>query len=227
IDNEKQPQDLYNNPCLALRTEVSENSNLFTTKLTIILTDCRNAVVFTSEEGKSKLKDFKKGHQEALRMAFRSIQAIDYSFDQRLVITRDSEIKKTEVETVPELMSEEPAANEPELKSTIKVEETKVSAEKIQSVADAKIVEYDGIKVNDSTKLFSNNNILYAQIIPNGYQLVDSSPKIVFKAFKSQKDENMYYLANKAGILYRENDNWYVEYYKDGELAVEKLTIKF
>ncbi|NNC69825.1 MAG: hypothetical protein HKN90_03275, partial [Flavobacteriaceae bacterium] len=88
IDNEKQPQDLYNNPCLALRTEVSENSNLFTTKLTIILTDCRNTVVFTSEEGKSKLKDFKKGHQEALRMAFRSIQAIDYSFDQRLVITR-------------------------------------------------------------------------------------------------------------------------------------------
>ena len=227
MDNEKQPQDLYDNPCLALRTEVIENSNLFTTKLVINLSDCRNSGVFTSEEGRSKLKDFKKGHQEALRKAFRSIQAIDYSFDQSLAITRNTEIKKTDVETVPVIINEDPVAKEPELKSTTEVEETKVSAEEIQSVSDAQIVEYDGIKVNDSTKLFGNNNILYAQIIPNGYQLVDSSPKIIFKAFKSQKDENIFYLANKAGILYHENATWYVEYYKDGELVVEKLNIKF
>lgn len=85
IEDESYPADLIENPCLAVTAEVVDNSNLFTSKLNIELTDCYNKVVFTSIQGRSKEKDYQKSYHEALRNAFVSVNELDYKFDLEMV----------------------------------------------------------------------------------------------------------------------------------------------
>ena len=54
------PSDLAENRCLALTAVVESSSSMFATKNVIILKDCANKTVYSSKEGKSKLKEYKK-----------------------------------------------------------------------------------------------------------------------------------------------------------------------
>lgn len=87
-EGESYPADLINNPCLAVTTELTENSNLFISKISIKLTDCYNKVVFTSIQGKSKEKDYQASYHESLRNAFVSINKLDYNFNPELVVNK-------------------------------------------------------------------------------------------------------------------------------------------
>ena len=62
--------DLAQNNCLMLNANVVKIKGLLTTKLQLVLTNCKNTVVFSSEIGKSKLKEYQKAYHEALREAF-------------------------------------------------------------------------------------------------------------------------------------------------------------
>nr|WP_314290031.1 hypothetical protein [uncultured Capnocytophaga sp.] len=64
------PVELSQNPCNALRAEVKNQSNIMTSKVQLLLTDCTNKTVFTSQIGKSREKEFKKSYQEAVRNVF-------------------------------------------------------------------------------------------------------------------------------------------------------------
>ncbi len=69
---------------------------------------------------------------------------------------------------------------------------------------------------------------LFAQPITNGYQLVDSSPKIVLKIFKTSNPD-LYTAKNDSvqGVLIKKNNEWIFEYYQNEKLISEKLDIKF
>ncbi len=87
LEGEGYPADLIKNPCLAVIAELIDNSNLFTSKVNIELTDCHNKVVFASIQGKSKEKDYQKSYNEALRNAFASVDKLDYNFDPGMVVS--------------------------------------------------------------------------------------------------------------------------------------------
>ena len=73
-----------------------------------------------------------------------------------------------------------------------------------------------------------NENSLFAQPITNGYQLVDTTPKVVLKMFKTSQPD--YYTAtsdSKNGIVFKKNNEWFFEYYVNEKLVSEKLSIKF
>ena len=74
FSDESFPADLANNRCLALTASVNNDSNFLNTKLRVDLLDCYNKVVFSSEEGKSKEKEYKAAYHEALRNAFMNIE---------------------------------------------------------------------------------------------------------------------------------------------------------
>ena len=74
------PSDLAQNSCLLLKSDVIRIKVLFKTKLQLVLTDCHDNIVFSSEIGQSKLKDFKKAYQEALRNTFVSVSDLNYSY---------------------------------------------------------------------------------------------------------------------------------------------------
>ena len=92
------PEELAKSPCMGLKAIVKNKSGMLTTKVKIDLVDCYNAVVFSSEEGKSKIKDYKKGYQEAVRKAFVAIDSLHYKYDASLKIGANKVIDNNESE---------------------------------------------------------------------------------------------------------------------------------
>lgn len=81
MNRERLPADLQRDSCLGLEANVLEDSGLFTTRMRISLEDCRGNLIFTSEEGTSREKDYKTAWHEALRNAFESVEALNYNYE--------------------------------------------------------------------------------------------------------------------------------------------------
>lgn len=79
LDSEKYPTELKEDRCKALTANVVNESSLFKIKVIIELKDCFNNVVYTSKEGVSNLKDYKRGYIEAIRNAHASMSDISYT----------------------------------------------------------------------------------------------------------------------------------------------------
>jgi hypothetical protein len=78
LDSERYPQELRDNPCKALTANVVDLSSMFRTAVSIELKNCSKKVVYTTNEGTSKLKDYKKSFHESIRAAHASMGAIQY-----------------------------------------------------------------------------------------------------------------------------------------------------
>jgi hypothetical protein len=74
------PNDLSANRCLLLDVNVEKIKGFLKTKLEVQFRNCKNEIIFKSEIGVSKLKDYKSAYHEALRAAFESIAELNYRF---------------------------------------------------------------------------------------------------------------------------------------------------
>lgn len=73
-----------------------------------------------------------------------------------------------------------------------------------------------------------NPSTLFAQPIANGYQLVDSTPKVVLKMYRTSQADSYTALSDKGnGVVFKKGSDWYFEYYQNDKLVSEKLEIKF
>lgn len=97
---EKIPAELGSNKCKALYVDVKDNSGIIRTRLQIELKDCDGNVIFVSEVGDSKLKDFTKAHHEALREAFLSIEDLNYSYKPTPTEAPNVESRATDVASI-------------------------------------------------------------------------------------------------------------------------------
>ncbi len=83
--------------------------------------------------------------------------------------------------------------------------------------------------VNVPSNADSNEaNMLFAQPIKNGYQLVDNTPKVVMKVYKTTNPA--IYSATKGtlqGVLISKDNQWFFEYYQNDTLMSEKIAVKF
>jgi hypothetical protein len=72
-----------------------------------------------------------------------------------------------------------------------------------------------------------NIGTLYAQPTDNGFQLVDTTPQKILTLLKTSQPD--YYIAEGAsnGVVFKKNEEWLFEYYKDNKLMSQKLQIKF
>jgi hypothetical protein len=95
-ENNNYPTDLGSDNCLALKANVTSIASLFKTKINIHLLDCTNTVIYTSKEGISKLKDYKRGYQQALRNAFAEFEKLNYEYNGKGIQTMISENVKDE-----------------------------------------------------------------------------------------------------------------------------------
>lgn len=226
FDNDKMPKELFDNPCFALKAKVKDQSKMFSTKVVIEFLDCRNTVIFTSSEGKSKEKDYKKGYQEAIRRAFESVKALDYKYDAALVSTI-----KPKVESPKPVLDSQPKTapvieSQPEIVVVKPVEKQIESIEEEVEEEDTTANEelgYNDIEVTETTKV---GDMLYAQVKPFGFQLVDSAPSVVYSMQKTSL-KDVFILKNKNGIIHKKNEKWVAEYYENNQLIQKELTIKF
>jgi len=178
----------FNNRCNLLYFDVVKEKSFLTTKLHVVFKDCNDKIIFQSETGASKEKDFQLAYSEALNKAFVSIFALKYKYNG--------------------------------------IE----ASSKQQAIATAAVPVAIPSKSNNDTIIVdkSNLNLFYAQPITNGFQLVDSSPKVVMKVFKTS-NANCYIAikGNTQGVLVAKDNQWFFEYYQNDSLISEKIDVKF
>ena len=69
-DNETFSADFASINCNKIFIDVLNNSTMFSTKLKVVIKDCKNNILATSDEGTSREKEYRVAYNEALRMAF-------------------------------------------------------------------------------------------------------------------------------------------------------------
>jgi len=203
LDSEEYPRALKNYLCNGLTAFVEDKSSMFKVKVIIGLRDCFNKVVFISQEGVSKLKDYKKGFQEAIRNAHASMSDLKY---EAVSIASKVKVKKQNIVEVPVIHQS--------------LKTKKVVAEKAAAAISVKTEE---VVLN---KKLESINILYAQPKENGFQLINLKPTVVFVILKTNV-KDVFILKGKNGLLYKSEKVWFAEFYEDGKLIVKKDQIKF
>ncbi len=222
------PAELNGNRCLGLLVFLDDQSSMFTTKTSLVLKDCASKEIFITLQGRSKEKNYNEAYNEVLTDAFESIKALDYEYvaqnnqTQPLTISFKNDVKNVEKQEVKKsknkkdnLVIKQEATPEKQLYESKEPVTSRIRKAELGPEEKAK-------------PLKNNSNILYAQKIPNGYQLVDSTPKIRIRIYKSSMPN--YYLAqsdNKNGLVYNKDGKWYFEYYAGDVFQIEELNIKF
>ncbi|HLA55786.1 MAG TPA: hypothetical protein VK623_06780 [Flavobacterium sp.] len=184
FDSENLPDEIANQNCNKVFLSIVDDKSMFETKLTVVLKDCRNNVLFTSATGSSREKDYKVAYNQALREAFNSFDALNHQYNGKATGG----------------------------KITPKKEETVVLTESFESPV-----------ATDSGTAAVN-----AQPILNGFQLVDTTPKIVLKIYPTTNPD-VYIASNdtKKGVLVKNNGQWFFEYYENNKLFSQQMNIKF
>lgn len=133
MKTEERPADLRQNPCLGLTPKLENNSGIFVSKLVLKLEDCYGKVVFASEEGRSREKEFEAAYQEALRWAFESVKELNYQYDPGSgVATNVQPEKEVEVQKDPQPEEVEEQIEEVE-EEILEEEAVAVASEEIET----------------------------------------------------------------------------------------------
>jgi len=221
------PEDLIENGCLALKADLDNNPTLFATKLNIVLKDCKGQVVFTSMEGRTKEKDYKTAYNEAIRKAFKSFEDLNYKYtpkeevvEKPIVVSFKNDVKSL--------------SKEIDKKSSVKIVEEVVvakSGKQQSNDSDENTQTENSIiaqKVPNKETLIDKVEVLYAQPTKNGFQLVDSTPKIQFNLIETSV-ENVFLATHgdKNGVIVNKSGKWFFEYKEEGEKKLKELNIKF
>ena len=174
------PMDLAQNKCLLLNSNVVKIKGLLTTKLQLLLTNCNNVVVFSSEIGKSKLKDFQKAYHEALRNIF-TLSEFNYAY---------VEADRTDVLPIP-TRPKTPEFTPIELTSEITSEEPKVPSVPVVELASGLIIRqtnsgYDFIERGSKVVKYS----VHATLFENVY-IIEGKEGIIYKRGQSWVRESI------------------------------------
>jgi hypothetical protein len=195
------PSDLAQNKCLLLNSDIIKIKGVFKTKLQLILTDCRENIIFTSEIGQSKLKDFKKAYQEALRNAFISVASLNYDYSGSLNSPKPP---------LPPVID----------KGTNERKPPKPYAPKLQIEAQPKLTT---TVPNSDTE---NKKAILGLIIKptiSGYDFIDNTTKKVMYSVQATMFENVYIIEAQSGIIYKRGNSWVREYYQQNKTIIEAL----
>lgn len=84
-ENDQLPAELMNR-CDLLYADVKRDNAFLVTKLFIEFKDCYGKVVYTSETGRSKEKEYETAYRESLDMAFISVSGLHYKYSGKAAI---------------------------------------------------------------------------------------------------------------------------------------------
>ena len=212
------PVDLAGNRCLGLLANLEDGSNMFSTKITIVLKDCNNVEVYRSVEGVSKIKEYDKAYKDAIQKAFVSFAGMDYNY-----VSQEQEQKESATVTLNfkyDVKSVQENSKEHIIEQKATTEEQVYKAVEPKPSSIVRVVE------KQSSEL--PNEVLYAQPTDFGYQLVDSTPKVVLKL--QETSMNNVFMTDFNGnnaVVFQKDGKWLLEYSENGEKVQKELDIKF
>jgi hypothetical protein len=202
------PEDLKVNRCLGLKAEVSnEKKTMFKTKLEIKLKDCNDTVVMTSKIGESREKEYDKAYVAAIRDAFKTYQNLNYKYVASETVTQTQKV------------DEQPAQQ-----TVIAVEED-LEPKKTDKNKDV-VAEVEVVEITEETSSKSVPELYYAQAIKNGFQIVNSEPKVVM-ILLSTSAKDVFIVKDKNAIVFKENGKWQYSENNGSVTSAKALNIKF
>lgn len=101
-DNEPLPKE-NNDRCSLLYFDIVKEKSFLTTKLYITFKDCNGKIIFKSDIGISKEKDFQLAYTEALNKAFESVYALHYKYNGAVTSNPSTVSKPTPVTVAQEV----------------------------------------------------------------------------------------------------------------------------
>ncbi|MBT8305727.1 MAG: hypothetical protein KJN85_02195 [Maribacter sp.] len=217
------PQDLNNDRCLGLQVSIKDESSMFSTNTALVLKDCSSQVVLSTITGKSKVKEYEEAYREAITEAFRTIDVLDYTYipkeksNEPVTLSFKNDVKKMEKK------------NEPKNKvDPVVVEQVATQDEQVYKSKEpiASNIEKAPVDKKIAVEDKIDSNMLYAQEIPDGFQLVDNTPKIRLKIFRTSIPD-VYTVEKDSGVVFKKDGKWFYEYYIDNTLKIQELNIKF
>ncbi len=225
------PEDLTKNRCLGATVDLETNSNLLRTKVVILLKDCNSVTVFRSAEGSSKKKDFRAAYQECIEQAFISFQAMSYKYEPQeeqqgpVTVNYEGDVRSVDDEelktTADEAVVTQVATPEEQLYKDLTPEPTNYTKKEAATTSELE-------ELQESTDPAESSEILIANQLPNGYELVDNTSKVRLTLLNTSSQD--VYLAkhdNGSGMVYKKDSKWYFEYYENSQLVVKEINIKF
>ena len=220
------PEDLISDRCLGLIVSLNNESSLFTTKASLVLRDCSSKQVLSTLSGKSRVKEYEGAYREAITEAFGTIRAMDYTYvpkqqnSEPITVSFKNDVKNMEKKIEPK--------NKVDVAVVQQVATPEEQVYKSNEPVASKIEKAEQPTKEVMVEVKNDSNILYAQELPNGFQLVDNTPKIRLKLLKtSMPDVYVVKHAKDNGMVYKKDGKWYLEYYFGDTLKTEELNIKF
>ncbi len=210
-DNQLLPNDVFEDRCLAMYADVNEVDKGFRiTNLEIELRDCKGDLILKSELGRSGINNHEKRYQTALRGAYETINNQLFYQENSKSYTSETKVDSSKVENT----TKEAVVAVELAKTNDALEEVKSASENItEAIPEPKV------KVETKT-------IYYAQKIENGYQVVDSEPKIVMVLLNTGL-ENVFTVKGKDAIVYKKDGSWVYSQNGDNGEKLQLLNIKF
>ena len=220
------PEDLNSDRCLGLIVSVKDESSIFITKASLVLKDCSSQEVLSTLTGKSKVKEYEGAYREAITEAFETIRAMDYKYvpkeqnSQPVTVSFKNDVKNMEKKIKPK--------NKVDVVVVQQVATPEEQVYKSNEPVASKIEKAEQPTKEMMAEDRNDSNILYAQELPNGFQLVDNTPKIRFRLLRTSiPDVYVVKHAKDNGVVYKKDGKWYIEYYFGDTLKTEELNIKF
>lgn len=210
MENEEMPADINESGCNTLYAR-ADVTGFLSTKATVKLVNCRGQEVFTLPEGKSKIKEFKAGHQEAFRDAFEGLEDLGYTYSDAIVeraeITENTEelipeARKTMQQSAPEVKTVKVSAVPKNGSTTVK-EELEVVEKSVPAVNVT-------VEVDSEVKLVSEDGSYSLTPLGNGFDVYEGNSKIG-TATKTSNGSYLVSTSQFTGIGYYDGSVFTVE----------------
>ncbi|OUR91378.1 hypothetical protein A9Q87_10480 [Flavobacteriales bacterium 34_180_T64] len=208
MQDETLPEDLNGNRCLALYANVHKlKGGLLKTKIQIDLLDCNEQLVHSSRIGETREKNYSKAYNLALRDAFVTYQGLSYTY-QPIKSSVNSQNNQIDIK--------QPVSEKDDSKPVVVV-----------AAIPQKKVESEVVMTSSPT---TNTNeiieVLYAQPIDNGFQIIDTTPKKVMILYYSGIPDT-FIVKDRDAIVYKKGDLWILSENNGSTLKEEVVNLKF
>lgn len=218
--NQPFPADLQNDNCLALRAGVIEHKGLMRTKLEVELRDCSNELVFKTKIGQTRVKEYKKAYNLALRDAFESFEGVNYSYNGKRSDTVDN---TTESQVFNNDM-------EPEKEVAVVKTKKEEKSPKIEKITKDDKIKKKPKKVKNekvkASKDANDDNTYTTKEVFNGYKLLDGSLNEAMTIYSSGV-KDVFIVKGKDAIIYKKGDGWIYSETNDTNLLTKVIKIDF
>ncbi|MDO1499787.1 hypothetical protein Q2T40_06560 [Winogradskyella maritima] len=246
FDEEQLPEDLFKDRCKAMYGNVKKvKGGFLKTNLQIEIKDCFGNLIVESDLGSTKEKQFDKAYAIALKKAFETLKYLEYRYEPRVAEdvvvnsttaseatnaeAKEAELKRLQKEVEELKLEKEKVAKEEaeakkqaELKANKEQDQAKKKMDDLRREAEMIVEEKQDVK----SEVSKTSDLLYAQEIEGGYQLVDSEPKKVMILLKTAAPD-VYSVKGKDAIVFKEDGNWVYSENTGTSKIKKNLNIKF